>query len=438
MRKLIFILCLLIPLPTLGQGFSLKRPTEAYEQFPLGGANALTPILVKTAHDTPRLAGGGILIEGESTNNCLFSQMFDDAFWVKARSSATVDAAIALDGTTTVDALHEDATPADTHFFQQAISTVNNDTYTFSVYASPANRTWLLMYIATDTDGSYFDLSNCSLGTAVGGATARVEKLQDGVCRCSITWTSAITGVQNAELYIAEADIDITFGGLNQDSIYVWGAQFEESLFPTSYIPTTDVAVTRSADDLTIEVSPVNGSYLLLAKEYGPTLHASKLTVYFEAKCIWRDNIEIDANYMLLSISGNTGAGAEQADHAHNRMYFLVQNDGTLQALMETSDGVAHMATTGVDPVHWDQWFSARLFVDFADFTRMNFWMQQCSGDCYVSKEVPTVAFFTNNTGTGSFFTDGTLIRFGQWYNTDINGNCRFRNLRITNSEQAP
>jgi hypothetical protein len=44
-------------------------------------------------------------------------------------------------------------------------------------------------------------------------------------------------------------------------SIHIWGAQLEEGAFPTSYIPTTTAAVTRSADLASITGSAFSGWY---------------------------------------------------------------------------------------------------------------------------------------------------------------------------------
>jgi len=407
--------------------WDFSRSTTAYKQFSAGGANALTPTLVEVPANVPRVAGsgGGVLIEGESTNICTYSEEFDAAGtdWTETRVSVVNDSIITLNGTVTADTIHEDATLASSHYIRQPnITTTNGDTYTFSFYAKEDNRNWVASYITIDATGGYFDLSNCTIATSIGGAVLSTEPLNDGLCRCSATWTSGITGVQGATIYIGEADNDITFDGLDQDSLYLWGTQFEESPFATSYIPTpTNAAVTRTADDLTIDPHPANTNERILPELFAPNTPADKLSVYFEAKCQFNGLADIGTSRFLLEISGNTGT----AGSGRNRFRIYASSDGRIYFRINDDSSTQHRAATLVDIVDYDEWFSVRAFFDFSDFSRLDGWVN----------ELNAVMVYSGNSGTGSFDTTNTLIRIGQDYSGSINAQCHIRSLRINNKE---
>jgi hypothetical protein len=77
-----------------------------------------------------------------------------------------------------------------------------------------------------------------------------VQSIGNGWYRCSITaTTAATTGTAIARFSTQDG------GG----TFYIWGAQLEVGAFPTSYIPTTAAAATRSADSALI--TPITSFY---------------------------------------------------------------------------------------------------------------------------------------------------------------------------------
>jgi hypothetical protein len=181
-------------------------------------------------------------------NALLYSEAFDQADWSKTRTTITSGGIAGPDGST-ASSLDEDSTAADNHFLRQNVAatlTASVD-YTFSIYLKEMNRSWVqLRLINTDADSyrRYFNLNTGALGTATGTGSAGIEDVGDGWYRCSVTMNmSAGIETPQVRVSIAEADNDLIFDGLGQQSVAIYGAQLQEGAVPGIYTVTTDAAV---------------------------------------------------------------------------------------------------------------------------------------------------------------------------------------------------
>ena len=225
-------------------------------------------VLQTAAIDVPRFDHNpttgeslGLLVEEQRTNLLLRSEEFGTT-WITFRASVSADATTAPNGSTTADKIVEDTTASNNHGVQQTgISFVASTTYTFSVFLKPAERSNARIGIPGFV--AQFNLQALSVTALTAGATAAIQMFANGWFRCSVTATVASTASGSVSVSMGEtsASTTINYTGDGTSGIYLWGAQVEAGAFPTSYIPTTTAAATRSADVASITGTAFSGWY---------------------------------------------------------------------------------------------------------------------------------------------------------------------------------
>ena len=407
--------------------WTFDRSTTAYKTFSNQYENTYpSHSMDLVAADHPRVAGqgGGLLVEDEDTQLHGLTEAFDS--WSQSGTCAvTADDYVAPNGTATADLLDNTGGGNQDHrtVMTDDLGDLTGRTFTASVWMRADTPHICSFYVWENGVGHVTGMQDVYV-------TTEWQRFHtSGACAGGGTGAMAFS--------VVPGDWNTV-----QGTAHFWGANLTETPFPVSYIPNAGVGntqVTRTADDITLDPHPAGTNEIVLPLSFTPTGPASKLTVYGEFKCEFHDNTEIKVNHMLLSISGDTGAGERQADSGHNCVVVYVDAGSQLEASLQDSGGTDHMATTVAgNPVAFDEWFSVRVFFDLADFSRMNMWVQQCPGECYASGEDDSGMTFTNNTGTGNFYTDDTLVRPGQWQNGTVNAYCKIRNLRIIPAEVTP
>lgn len=214
--------------------------------------------VVRTAAvNEPRQEKDGWLIEGESTNIELYSEQLDNAAWFKTDTAIIPNSINAPDGNLTADKVYPTVLSTGS-FVRQDISFTAGQQYTASFYAKAGE--FDIAYI----DGTsavwgvsirtYFDLTNGVVINSDPVDDSGIEELTDGWFRCYIVATASTTGVNAFGVVHGLCDNtgSTTATPNGTDGLYIWGAQLEELSFPTSYIPTTTTAVSRSADQVAI------------------------------------------------------------------------------------------------------------------------------------------------------------------------------------------
>jgi len=198
--------------------------------------------------DPVTLACKGLLVEEQRTNLLLYSSEFSNAYWTK--QTVTLGASgVAPDGTTTAPLLIPSGSPNVQQLYR--LNVVASSTCVMSIFAKASNPTVINTFDILDgangANGGTFNLST-GLPTNKGSGIALMVPVGNGWYRCVAVATT--TGFR---LYCPTPSSSASGDGTN--GLYIWGAQLEAGSFATSYIPTTESTVTRSADVASVATS---------------------------------------------------------------------------------------------------------------------------------------------------------------------------------------
>ena len=212
-------------------------------------------VLTSAAINTPRfdynpatLAAQGLLIEEQRTNLLVQSQTFQTT-WILASATLSTDATTAPDGTLTADKLIVDngvsTTGANSNGgIAQNPAGTTAIPYSYSIFAKAAEVNSIRIRETVTTGAiakvSLIDGSVVYEAGSASSFTVVSTFIGNGWWRITAIRTPATTLG-----FVFKPGIDT---GNGTSGIFIWGAQLEAGAFPTSYIPTTTTALTRSAD----------------------------------------------------------------------------------------------------------------------------------------------------------------------------------------------
>ncbi len=247
-----------------------------------------------------------LLLEPQSTNKLTTSEGFSNSYWVKTNCTVQVSTITAPDGLQSSYKLIPDAGTGGNRSLGHNFNGLSNF-HTFSVFARAGEYKYAILRTRNPLSVVVsFDLENGTFNVNQSGAvyvadSAKIENYGNGWYKCSVTLDPSQAN-DVGKLY-PSVSVGITgneindFDGDGISGIYVFGAQFEEQNYSTSYIPTSGGIRTRNRD---------------VAKNAGsaPVFNSEEGTIYVEIQAL-HGNKSWLANIRRIGIS--SGANNNRA-----------------------------------------------------------------------------------------------------------------------------
>jgi hypothetical protein len=268
-------------------------------------------------HDPVTLACKGLLIEEARTNLSLQSGVIVAGVgWIAANTTSAVngtgpDGNPAYQITETSANLQHGAVNTGSNAGTSGTSVVSGTNYTGSIFVKKVlgSVDWVQLTFGFAGFGSVlfanFNIGNGTIGNYTGltsGTVPRIEQFPNGWYRISITApATTTTNTFNTILAFTNNTDSITrfpsYLGSTSNEVLTSLWQLETGLFPTSYIPTTTAALTRSADVCSVTTAGWSnaGNDTMLAEYFDSTVTSGAVIVEGSPAISW----------MSLSFSSN-------------------------------------------------------------------------------------------------------------------------------------
>lgn len=252
------------PLPALDLDWATDRslpaaygPTPSFSRASTGTFFNSSGTLTTAAVNGPRFnhvydgtnwVSKGLLVEEQRTNSCRYSDL--SAGFLTLRASINSSSTVAPDGSSSRK-LVETATSG-THFNYASppfLAITNGTVYTISAFVKAGERTKVLL--SSNTGGLTLDTSfDLSSGAVISSSatSSAIVNVGNGWYRISATKACSVNDSTAPGINLLDGSGNSSYTGDGSSGLFIWGIQQESGSFPTSYIPTTSAAVTRSAD----------------------------------------------------------------------------------------------------------------------------------------------------------------------------------------------
>ena len=330
----------------------------------------------------------GLLKEDARTNLLTYGAQLDNAAWTKSALTVTANATTGPDGTASSDKLIPDATTG-VHYVIQSATTSIGVVYTISLKVKAAEYSCVGLEVTAVGNFSF----DTATGTIQTSGAVTVDKKMDAAGHWRMWLTFTATSTSHSYVIYPQSSIGVfSFLGDATSGIYVTGVQLEAGPLPTSYIPTTSAAVTRTADSVS-----------LTSTAFTATHSATAGTLYAEFTLTATSGTQ-----PILSLDDNTANERMELYSSGTDLKFKVVDGGS--TVVDLTIGTIAAAMRYKVAAAW----SAN---DFA----------ACLGGGTVATDtsgtLPTVDRMRAGSNQAGDFMCGHLSRFGRW------------NARLTNAE---
>lgn len=294
-------------------GEAFTRSTTGYQH----DGSVLSSIAINTKRDSHYIGGvRSLILEDARTNSLIQASDLTQATWTKTRSSALKNATGPDGAVNSASTLTEDATATSSHFTSHAAITITTLTVqSVSGYFKAGARTRVQLDL-NSAGGDLILEINLGAGTVTASGTGGASVTNSGIVllgngwyRVWISGTFAAATTATLFLFLENAAGATSYSGDGASGVLMYGLQHEvDKPFPSSFIATTTVAVTRGADAYSLPFTYPPQEMTVYAKLVeGGTLQASKYVYQISnaADALPQSNLAGGAGFYGLTHNNN-------------------------------------------------------------------------------------------------------------------------------------
>jgi hypothetical protein len=314
-------------------------------------------------------------------NMLAYSEEFNNAYWTKQGTTVTANQTLAPDGTNTADLLIEDTSTGSHRIVRDSFSYTAGEYYTISVYAKANTGSRIAIGIGGLTGigvlganrTAYIDLSNGTFTQIPGGTTAAsIEPVGNGWYRCSMTVQALASLTDYWIIYVMQDGTTntLSYTGTGK-SVYIWGAQQEQSQDLGPYLKTTANSIPKNTwrdlsgnnNNFTFGYNPINnygfvefdGSTDRASIPYGSSVFRRTDAITYEAFVKMPSDGGFNAG---VSVNGGQGTGGINVTATQATSYFTPSNPTSDRSVTATYTSIANKWTQ----ICWAVNYSAQTY----------------------------------------------------------------------------